>query len=471
FDGITYAKGASVLKQLVAYVGEDAFLSALRPYFKAHAFDNASLTDLLRALETASGRDLTEWSRLWLQTPSVNTLRPEFSVEDGVFTSFAVLQEAPERFPTLRPHRIGIGLYDHDSDGGLARRARIEVDVNAAASTELAELIGQRQPALLLLNDADLSYTKIRLDEASASTLVRHIDRLDDSLARALCWSAAWDANRDAELATRDYLRLTLGGLPGERSMGVVQVQLTFVLRALDIYADPEWAPIGFAALSDAAWAAAGRAEPGSDLQLVWARTSASAARTVEQLGIVRGLLSGNVTLNGLTIDTDLRWHLLHCLLSEGAANEADIVAETQRDRSDEGARQAATGRALIPTPEAKAAAWKIITEPSELPAQTVLSVLQGFGQPRHSEVLAPYTDRYHEAAARAWRDRTSETAHNIAILLYPMWEPTAATAKLTDDYLAANPDLPSPLRRLMAEGRDGVLRAVAARERDRTAG
>ncbi|MGH3429228.1 MAG: ERAP1-like C-terminal domain-containing protein [Mycobacteriales bacterium] len=289
-------------------------------------------------------------------------------------------------------------------------------------------------------------------------------------MTRALCWSASWDANRDAELATRDYLRLALGGLPAEQSMGVVQVQLAFVLRALDLYADPEWAPTGFAALSDAAWAAAGRAEPGSDLQLVWTRTSASAARTVEQLGIVRGLLSGNVTLDGLAIDTDLRWHLLHCLLAEGAADENDVVAETQRDPSDEGARQAATGRALIPTPEAKAHAWELITEYDDLPAQTVLAVLMGFGQARHSELLAPYIERYHEAAARAWQERTSETSHNIAILLYPTWEPTAETARITDDYLAAHPELPAALRRLMAEGRDSVLRAAAARECDRAA-
>ncbi|MGI8648461.1 MAG: aminopeptidase N [Acidimicrobiales bacterium] len=470
FDGITYAKGASVLKQLVAYVGEDAFLAALRPYFKAHAFDNASLADLLRALETASGRDLSQWSQLWLQTPSVNTLRPEFSVEDGVYTQFAVRQEAPKEFPTLRPHRIGVGLYDCAPDGTLQRRARIEVDIAAAPTTNLPELVGQKQPAVLLLNDDDLSYTKIRLDASSTETLVRHIDRLDDSLARALCWSAAWDANRDAELATRDYLRLALGGLPNEQAMGVMQVQLAFVLRALELYAEPSWAETGTAALSDAAWAAAERAEPGSDVQLVWVRTAAAAARGDAQLALVRGLLSGTQQLNGLAIDTDLRWQLLHCLLAENAAGEADIVAETERDRSDEGQRQAATGRALIPTAGAKAEAWRLITEPSDLPAQTVLSVLQGFANPRHHEVLAPYTQRYHEAASKAWQDRTSETAHNIAMLLYPTWEPTRQTAQLTDDYLDAHPELPPALRRLMAEGRDGVLRAVAARECDRKA-
>ncbi len=471
FDGITYAKGASVLKQLVAYVGENAFLAALRPYFKAHAFDNASLSDLLHALETASGRDLTEWSRLWLQTPSVNTLRPVFTVADGKYSDFSVRQEAPAQFPTLRSHRIGIGLYDHGPGGVLQRRNRIDVDIVAGEMTALPELVGQDQPALLLLNDDDLTYAKIRLDDESTATLVRHIDRLDDSLARALCWSAAWDANRDAELATRDYLQLALGGLPGERAMGVVQVQLAFVLRALELYADSAWAPTGTAQLSDAAWAAAQSAEPGSDLQLVWTRTAASAARTPGQLELVRGLLAGSTHLAGLEVDTDLRWHLLHSLVAEGAAGEAEIAAEARRDASDEGQRQAATGRALIPTPEAKAQAWKLITEPSELPAQTVLSVLLGFGQPRHHKVLAPYTDRYHDAAAKAWRDRTSETAHNIATLLYPMWEPTQATAQLTDDYLAAHPELPPALHRLMAEGRDGVLRAVAARECDREAG
>ncbi|MCW2504723.1 MAG: putative aminopeptidase [Actinomycetia bacterium] len=466
FDGITYAKGASVLKQLVAYVGQDEFLEGLRAYFKSHAFGNTTLDDLLQALEKASGRDLSGWASQWLETANVNTLRPSFATApDGTFASFTVVQEAPQDYPVLRTHRIAIGLYDLGEDGQLVRRRRVETDVEGPR-TEVAELAGEKVPDVVLLNDDDLTYAKIRLDDDSLAVVTEHIGDFTDSLPRALCWAAAWDMTRDGEMATRDYLRLVLGGLAGETTIGVVQVLLRQVLVALDAYADPEFAPAGFRSLAESALRYARAAEPGSDVQLVWARTFAAAARQDDHLAVIRGLLEGSGSIPGLAIDTELRWHLLHCLVSMGAASEDDIEAEIERDPTDAGQREATTARALIPTAESKAEAWRMATEDDDLPNQTGLAVINGFAHPAQHELLEPYAIRYFDVVADVWARRSSEVAQNVVVGLYPHWAIRESTVARTDEFLTRT-DLPPALRRLVNEGRDGVTRALKARAKD----
>jgi aminopeptidase N len=465
FDGITYAKGASVLKQLVAYVGQAEFMTGLCTYFSRHAYGNTRLADLLAPLEEASGRDLSSWSAEWLETAGVNTLRPAFEVDgDGVFTAFSVLQEAPDAHPTLRSHRLAIGLYCL-VDGKLVRRRRIETDV-VGAKTEIPELIGERQPDVVLLNDDDLTYAKIRLDERSLSTVTRHIGDFTESLPRALCWAAAWDMTRDAELRTRDYLRLVLSGIGGESAIGVVQVLLRQVAVALAAYADPAWAREGFAMLADAAYENMRGAEPGGDHQLTWARVFGSAARDDAHLATVRGLLDGSVTVDGLAVDTELRWHLLQCLVAMGKATDDDIEAEVRRDPTDAGQREAWTAKALRPTPQAKEQAWGMATDNDELPNQTSLAAIRGFSHPDQTPLLEPYSERYFDVVGQVWRRRSSEVAQNVAIGLYPSWAVSAETVCATDAYLRES-DAPPALRRLIGEGRDGVLRALRARERD----
>ncbi|MDX6316592.1 MAG: aminopeptidase, partial [Streptomyces sp.] len=226
FDGITYAKGASVLKQLVAYVGQDEFFKGVQAYFKAHAWKNTRLTDLLGALEEASGRDLKTWSKAWLETAGINILRPEIKVaDDGTITGFAVRQEAPALPPgakgkaVLRPHRIAIGAYELE-DGKLVRTKRVELDVDGEL-TEVPELVGVKRPAVVLLNDDDLSYAKVRLDEVSLATVKEHLGDFTQSLPRALIWASAWAMTRDGELAARVYLELVLSGIGTESDIGV----------------------------------------------------------------------------------------------------------------------------------------------------------------------------------------------------------------------------------------------------------
>ncbi|MDP9816412.1 aminopeptidase N [Spirilliplanes yamanashiensis] len=465
FDGITYAKGASVLKQLVAYVGLEPFVAGLRSYFTKHQFANATFDDLLTELEVASGRELRKFAAQWLETAQVNTLRPEVSVAaDGTYSSVVVRQEAAPDYPTLRTHRIGVGLYDLH-DGRLVRRDRLEIDV-AGERTEITQLAGVRAPDVLLLNDDDLTYAKLRLDERSMATVVQHIAGFESSLPRALCWAAAWDMVRDAELAARDYVALVLAGLPAERDINLVTQTLRQAGATLTSYADPAWAPTGWAELARTTRAALLAAEPGSGFQLAWARAYASAARSDEHLAELRGWLAGEGVPAGLTIDTELRWGLVQSLTAKGAAGPDEIEAELAGDRTASGEREAALARALVPTADNKASVWERLTGPDALPNWLHRALLQGFQHPAQVELTAPYAARFFADVAGVWARRDSEPAQEFVMLAYPAYQVTDETVAATDAWLAQDGH-PAPLRRLVAEGRDGVVRALRARQRD----
>jgi aminopeptidase N len=468
FDGITYAKGASVIKQLVAYVGLDAFLAGLRDYFRRHAWGNATFEDLLSALEAASGTPLRKFAAQWLETAQVNILRPELTIDAaGNYASVAVRQEAPESHPTLRTHRIGIGLYDLRGDS-LVRRELIDVTVDGDY-TEVHELAGKPAANALLLNDDDLSYTKLRLDDRTRQTIVEHLARLDNSLARALYWSAAWDMVRDGELAARDYLTLICGSLPSERDISLVTASLSQAQGAVTHYADPAWAPTGWTRLAATARDAVAAAQPRSGLQLAWARGYASASRSPEELAVLRGWLDGQGVPAGLAIDTELRWRLLQALVANGAAGEPEIQAELERDRTASGERQAALAGALVPTPESKAETWRRLTGPEALPNWLQRSLLLGFQHPAQLALTAPYVPAYFEVLDRIWSSRDSEPAQEFVELAYPSLQVSHETVAATDAWLA-DTSRPAPLRRLVIEGRDGVIRALRARAKDATA-
>ncbi|WP_369389213.1 aminopeptidase N [Streptomyces sp. CG1] len=476
FDGITYAKGASVLKQLVAYVGEDEFFKGVQAYFKRHAFGNTRLSDLLGALEETSGRDLKTWSKKWLETAGINILRPEVVTDaDGSITSFAVRQEAPalpagaKGEPVLRPHRIAIGFYDLDADSGkLVRTERVELDVDGEL-TAVPQLTGKRRPAAILLNDDDLSYAKVRLDEESLAFVTEHLGDFTESLPRALCWASAWDMTRDAELATRDYLSLVLSGIGKESDIGVVQSLHRQVKLAIDLYADPAARESLLTRWTDATLAHLRTAEPGGDHQLAWARAFAATARTPEQLDLLEGLLEGTHTIEGLAVDTELRWAFVERLAAVGRFDEAEIAAEYERDKTAAGERHAATARAARPTPEAKAEAWSSVVDSDKLPNAVQEAVIAGFVQTDQRELLAPYTDKYFETVKGVWDSRSHEIAQQIAIGLYPAVQVCEETLTKTDTWLtSADPN--AALRRLVSESRAGIERALRAQAADAAA-
>ncbi|WP_045557572.1 aminopeptidase N [Streptomyces sp. FxanaA7] len=476
FDGITYAKGASVLKQLVAYVGQDEFFRGVQAYFKAHAFGNTRLSDLLGALEETSGRDLKAWSKAWLETAGINVLRPEIETDEhGVITSFAIRQEAPalptgaKGEPTLRPHRIAVGLYElDDTSGKLVRDERVELDVDGEL-TAVAQLVGRRRPAVVLLNDDDLSYAKVRLDEQSLAFVTEHLGDFESSLPRALCWASAWDMTRDAELATRDYLSLVLSGIGKESDIGVVQSLHRQVKLAIELYADPTTREALLTRWTDATLAHLRAAEAASDHQLAWARAFAATARTPEQLDLLEALLEGTQTIEGLAVDTELRWSFVQRLAAVGRYDEAEIAGEYERDRTAAGERHAATARASRPTPEAKAEAWSQVVESGKLPNALQEAVIGGFVQTDQRDLLAPYTDKYFEVVKSVWDSRSHEIAQQIAVGLYPTVQVSTDTLHKTDTWLsAAEPN--AALRRLVSESRSGVERALRAQEADAAA-
>jgi aminopeptidase N len=455
-----------VLKQLVAYVGQEHFLSGLRVYFAKHAWANATLADLLNALEEASGRDLSWWSAQWLETTGLNALRPVFSVDaEGRFTSFAITQGgAKPGAGELRTHRVAVGVYD-DEDGKLVRTHRIELDVTGE-DTAVPELVGVSRGKLVLVNDDDLSYCTMRLDPDSLVTLVDRIGDIVEPLPRTLCWSAAWEMTREAELKARDFVTLVCHGLPAETEVGVVQRLLLQAQVAINSYSDPEWAPSGWKMFTERLFELAASDETDSDQQLAFVNSLTGSSLAAEQLAVLRGWLDGSAPLQGLVVDTDLRWRLLQALVAHDAATLEEIEATLADDPTATGQRQAERTRALRPSADVKAEAWRRAVHDDELPNAINEAIIAGFSHPTQKELLAPYVSRYFADVADVWARRSSERAQPVALGLYPSWTVSPETVTASDTWLS-DESHPPALRRLVSEGRAGIVRALAARTFD----
>jgi aminopeptidase N len=466
FDAITYEKGAAAIQQLVAWVGADHFFEGLRQYIEHYAWGNAELADLLRALEAASGRDLRAWSRRWLEEAGVTTLHSDLEVQDGRIARLEIVQEAPADRPALPSHRAAVGSYAL-VDGLMRRTDRIELDI-VGARTLVPGVSGRPRPDVILLNDGDLTYAKIRLDATSQAFAFDHIGAFEDPLTRALIWSIAWDLTRDAELPAHAFAELVTKWVTGEDQSQTVQVQLGRLAAALDRYSAPE-------TRSALATAAAGRllelareAEPGSDLQLQLLRAFSAHASSAEQLDVVEALLAGQDHLPDCAIDVDRRWELLMALAVGGRVDEARIDAELARDDTERGRRYAATARAAMPSPAAKQAAWDAVVERDDLPNAVQGAVIAGFRLTHDPTLVTPFVERYFEVLDRIWQTRTPATARRIATGLYPTWSIEPRVIELSDRALDATDPSRSALRRILIEGRDTFQRALRAQERDR---
>ena len=465
FDGITYAKGGSVLKQLVAWVGLEHFMAGVAAYFRKHEYGNTELTDLLAELEKTSGRELASWSKLWLETAGVNTLRPAIETDaDGTISSFAVLQEAPADYPTIRPHRLAIGFYNLRG-GKLRRDHRVELDVDGER-TDVPELVGLARPDLVLVNDEDLAYAKIRLDEKSLAVAMDHLEDIDDPLARALVWGAAWDATRDAEARPSDYVTLVLRNIAAETESTTIRTTLTQLTTTARIYVDPAVRESTIARVGDGLWELANGAAPASDAQFQFVKFFASIASTPTHVQTLRGLIDGSVTLDGLTIDTDLRWELLEGLALNNELSGAEIEAALQADNTSNGQQAAARVRAAIPTAEAKAAAFASLADSDALSNAIVRAVTMGFQHTNDPSSLASLVGPYFGAIGAIWASRSYKIAEHFIVGLYPAPLASQELVDATKHWLDENPDIPA-LRRLVIENLATVERALKAQARD----
>ena len=466
FDGISYAKGASVLQQLVAHVGRDNFIAGLRKYFAKHAYANTELSDLIVELEATSGKDLTAWVATWLRTAGVNTLRPVISLDEDKYASVSVKQEVPPMpigSKELRPHRLFIGLFDITGDK-LVRRESIEVDI-AGELTEVKELAGKKSADLLLINDKDQTYAKLRFDDRSVETMKKYLGQLDDSLARGLIWASLWDSTRDGELAASDYISIALNALKGESDISMITATFMQIDTAIWAYLAPKNRDAVRLSVANAAQSLLDGATPGSDNQLQYAKTFANNAVTPEQFDRLKAMLDGSV--NGLVVDAELRWYLFLCGVKRGIFGVADIAAEGDRDKTAHGKQYVAYAHAALPTREAKVAAFKAVT--TEDLSNTIHSyTCRGFNENIHCDLLEAFVDDYFAAILEVWKNKGFEIAETTANLTFPTWAISESTVTKTQHWLdVTGKDAAHSLRRAIIEGRDAMTRALKARAVD----
>ena len=479
FDGITYAKGASVLAALVGYVGRESFFEGIKNYLAAHAYGNATLTDLLAELERVSGRDLGAWTRVWLQEAGVTSLRMLLTTDDdGVITSAEVVQEIPTGSPaSLRPHRVAIGSYTLTGRGDqavLTRTGRIELDVDGER-TPVPGLVGTRRADVLVLNDDDLTYAKVRLDEDSLAAGLEHVGAFAESLPRSVVLASAWDMVRDAELPSSRYLAAALDALAVETHSSVIQGLLARITTCLSLYLPPDDRRAAAPGSAGALLALAGNAEPGSDKQLQLVRAVAAHAVTDEQTGVVAAWLAGSDVPEGLVVDQDLRWELLIGLVAAGRAGETEIAAEEARDLTTTGRERAAQARAAVPTAEAKSETWRTLVEDASMPNETQVKTLRGFNDvERDPGLLVPFIEEYVRQADAIWDTRTFHMAEN---LLTALWSPATVGLDGADPigalegWLASHEDAPAAFRRIISENLDDTRRVAGAQAREAAAG
>ena len=467
FDGISYAKGASVLQQLVAHVGRDNFIKGLRLYFSKHAYGNTTLKDLIVELEAASGRDLAPWVSTWLRTAGVNTLRPVIAIEGDTYKSIAIKQEVPTMpvgSKELRPHRLHVGLFDIQGNK-LTRRTSVELDV-AGELTEVSALAGQKVADLVLINDKDQTYAKLRFDERSIETMKSHLGNLDDSLARGLIWASLWDSCRDGELSTTDYITIALNALKTESDISIVSATLMQIDTALWSYANPANREALRLQVANAVEAMLDASQSGSDHQLAFARGFANFAVTPAQFERIKSILGGSV--NGLVIDADIRWYLFISGVKRGVFGPAEIEAESAKDNTAHGKQYTAQAYAAIPTKEAKAKAFKSVTT-DNLSNTIHAYTCQGFNQSIHHEILADFVDDYFDAILKVWETKGFEIAETTATLMFPSWVISEETLAKAQNWLdVTGKDASNALRRSVTEGRDAMSRALKARLADK---
>nr|WP_202022939.1 aminopeptidase N [Rhodococcus sp. MS13] len=441
FDGITYAKGASVLKQLVAFVGRDAFFEAARRYFKAHAFGNTTLVDLLDVLAETSGRDVREWARIWLQTTGVSTLSL-----DGT----DLVQTDP------RPHRLAVGIYDYNESGDLVRTERVELDI-----TESRTSVDLPPGALTLLNDEDLTYAKVRLDAESLSTVEASLDRVSDPLARGVIWSSLWNSVRDAQLSVFRYLDMVERFAPAETDLAILSAILTDAQYAVLHYVPKSLRPNVSAGWLETTWKAVFEAEPESGRQLAWARAlSAAAAVNDARAGELRSILDGTCPGPvGLALDPDLRWALWIALSATGHASVSDFDSELSKDSTSAGRTAYVRAAASIPDAETKAAAWASATTDASLSNDRLDATIAGFRSGTDPSLIEGYAVEYFSSLGEWWSERSIEIARRLVNGLFPAAEDTSAV----DSWIQANAEAPASLRRLVLERRDHLARDLRA--------
>ncbi len=465
FDRITYQKGAAVLRQLAAWVGEESFFRAIHAHLEEHREGNAEFADLVAALELASGRDVRGWSRAWLETTGINTLRLELEGDPGSPVERAVVvQSASPAQPTLRPHRLGVGVFGWEGDA-LHLRERLEVDLDGPR-TDLPQLRGRERPPLVLPNHDTITYAKVRLDPESLRTVDQHLSQVDDSLARAVIWDMMWDMVRDGELPTSRYVPMVTAHLPAETDQSLIPVVLSQAQSALSHYGAPAHGDELEAGLAAAAARALERTEPGGLDQMAWLRAMVTAATTSEQIERNRAMLAGRNLPPGVVLDLELRWRLVTALAARGAVAEAEVAAMRRADSTATGQVRAMAALAAIPSAKTKEEVFHHLTEEASANVEETIWVGRSFAGARRPDLLLPFIPRFFAAVDRLLVERGSEYTRDFAYWFMPALPAEPQLLAEVSSQLA-RAELPPDLRRIYQDSLEETERALAARSLD----
>ncbi|MFW7414184.1 aminopeptidase N [Demequina sp. SO4-18] len=466
FDMITYAKGASALKQLVAFVGEDRFFAGVHAYLTRYSHGNATLADFLDELEEITGHDLDAWAGAWLETPGPSTLRPVIEERDGVITALWVAQDVPEEYSMYRPHQVRVAGYMHDGEAGAFTEAwSAEVTVDGSL-TEVLPAAGEPRPDLLLVNDRDLTYAKIVLDDVSLAAVTEHIADLRDPMALGLVLDALWHMVRDAQLPAATYVDAVLTALPGVTNSETLQSHLRTTVTALSRYVPPAAAASQTADAATRLWAILADAPAGSDLQLQALKGFARLASTPEHAAHLAALAEGDESLEGLEIDTDLRWDLLAGMAACGEDAEDRVAAALESDPGAIGRRRAAGVRAAAATPEAKREAWESLVRPdTPVPNAVQYEIAQGLARAADPDLMVPLVPTILAELTEYYAANEGFVGKRVATYVFPAWAAGRVDGldATLDAWLADHPDAPSVLRKVVTEGADEVRRALHA--------
>lgn len=469
FDGITYAKGGSVLKQLVAWVGRDRFFQGIHNYLVANSYGNATLNDLLTELEKTSGRDLGQWSRLWLEESGINTLISRVETnEDGIITQMSIEQTAPADRPVLRPHHLAVGFYDRNKEGVVVRTDRFELDIDGAW-TEVEAVRGKKRPALILINDDDLTYAKLRLDQESLDFVAGNLYSVQDSLTRAVIWLSLWDMTRDAEFPAERFIRLSLKALSTEHQSTTFRYALSQVSTAAYHFLSGQHRQSMLEYVAQTLWSLALKAQPGSDEQFQLVRAYLSYGDDPDFRQTARGLLNGDLQLEGLQIDNNTRWMIIHALAGKNLLKEGEIDQELARHDTTENREFALGARAAIPTPEAKEWAWDQTLNNQSLTNSQIEAIADGFSGSGSEELFVPYVEKFFKAVDWIWEHKTFHIAETLinplsAGGLYPNLADPGSLIEAGDSWLASHQEAPKALRGMIIQNTEASRRFLNVR-------
>lgn len=472
FDGITYAKGAAVLRQLVSYVGQDNFLAGIHAYLTEHAYGNATLNDLLGALEEASGKDLRNWSKLWLEESGVTTLSPEIQLsDDGKIKRIEIRQSTDQDGVSLRPQRISVAGFDLE-DGVVKRTFTQGVDV-VGEYTEIPQLAKARMPDMLLVNDGDLGYAKVRLDANTLAFATQNVGLIKEPLTRRILLATAWDMTRDAEMSASEFVKMALAAAATETSAVTLVTLLAQIAAAASFYSAPSNRGELLAHAADRVWFFAKTAPSGSDQQKLLVESAATLASTSEQYQELEDLYTGRSPLFGLAMDPEMKWTLLLALVRGSRAGEADIAELLAADPSMSGQQRAAEARASINDEQVREQAWNDVMFNQELANDTRWAIADGFWahDTAAPELYEKYVTKFFEEIAPAWDKHTFHIASRLVEVMFPGvlagYLPSEDIPAQAERWLAEFADAPSSMRRLMVEANSEAERRIRAQRRD----